>query len=146
VSVAGACGVALDPDRAGWYARGMWWLLHGGEKTRVVPGGERFVARCPSCQAEAQMVEVEVTTSAGAFFVDVVKAKDRGYRCQRCGEVAIEADAAPASRPGARPAPAPARDYVAEAAAARAEAQARRAELDTRLDDELAELKRKMGR
>ena len=63
------------------------WLLHGRKKTKKVKGGQTLHQRCPDCGADATFHEVEITTSAGAFFVDVVSDTERAFACSECDEV-----------------------------------------------------------
>ncbi len=123
----------------------MWVLFHSSKKTKAVRGGESFVQRCPSCNKKSTFVEVEIEENLGVFFVDVIGDKERGYRCGSCGDMFKEdPDAAPQKS---------AVDIERELAAAEqkrlAEAQRRR-ELSeakaVRIEDELAELKKKLGR
>ena len=129
----------------------MWWLLHGRRKTRAVSGGRTIEDICPSCKKPVKLDEVEIQTSGGVFFIDVLKSSTTAYRCRACGEVfeQREQQAAPLTAgPTGTPVPRPSapRDLLAELEAekaARAEAAQRRA---VRIDDELAALKRKMGK
>jgi len=73
------------------------------------------------CSERAKFVEVEITESFGAFFVDLVGDKERAYRCGACGETFDLKDQAPAGAP----------DKPAQPAKSAAE---------------LAELKKRMGR
>lgn len=65
----------------------MWFLFHGKTRTQAVAGGRTFDERCPACDVHARFHEVAVTTSAGAFLVDVAAATDQAFRCGACGEV-----------------------------------------------------------
>lgn len=157
----------------------MFWLLHGKTRTRVVPGGQTLEDKCPACGHWSTFHEVETTTSAGAFFVDVVSAADRGFRCARCTEVLDLVDDATAATSSARSAPASARaassrrassPHVADTTPSRSatatplpnpraprdllsvlesEREARiiaDAKRDLAVEDELAALKRKLGK
>lgn len=150
----------------------MFWLLHGKTKTRAVPGGQTLDDRCPACGHWTTLHEVETTTAAGAFFVDVVSATDRGFRCSHCGEVAdlVDTDDPPADAipraarlepaRAARPEPAratrptetplanppPPRDLLAVLEAERADRIIAAAKRDLAVEDELAALKRKLGK
>jgi hypothetical protein len=127
----------------------MWVLFHRNAKTRPVRGGETFVETCPECGVRATFEEVEVSENFGMFFVDLVGDKERAYRCRSCGEVFDLKD-----RGEAKPAPArPAVDVTAELARAeqRAAEEKRRRHAAAearaiRIDDELAELKKRMGK
>jgi len=130
----------------------MWLLFHHNAKTRVVRDGHSFVDTCPECGRKARFDEVEVTEGFGVFFVDLVSDKERKYRCTACGEVFDLRDQ-PDEPPARRPPPAkPARELERE----RREAEARQRELErarreiaekkaNQIEDELAELKKRMG-
>ena len=103
--------------------------------------------------------EVAVTTSAGAFFVDVAAATDRAFQCGACGEVfdlradldRAAADEAQAPPPTTRtgtpiPRPAPARDLLAQLEAESAQRAATAPQRAAAIDAELAALKRKLGK
>src|SRR6185503_16706265 len=94
----------------------MRWLLHGRTKTRGVKGGQVLHERCPECKENAAFRVVEVTTSAGAFFVDVLSSTDRAFQCSECGEVFDLRDTAGAGAGAAAALPAPTapRDMLAE--------------------------------
>jgi transposase len=124
----------------------MWLLFHRNAKTKPVRGGDSFVDTCPECGNRATFVEVEITESVGVFFVDLLDDTERAYRCCACGETFDLKDKAPAS------APPPARPIKS---AAELELESVRAELKrreaarakaVRIEDELAELKKRMGR
>lgn len=119
----------------------MWFLFHKNAKVRAVKGGERFVETCPSCARRATFVEVEIEENVGMFFVDVLGDKQRAYRCAACGDTFdLEERAAPPARtlPPARSA--------AELAAATKARELAAATKATRVEDELAELKRRLGK
>ena len=143
----------------------MWLLFHRNAKTKVVRDGDSFVETCPECGRRARFDEVEVSESFGVFFLDLVTDRERKYRCSACGDVFDLRDQPDAPAP--RSAPAAARDAErdradaearrADAEARRADAEARRAEAErvrrerseasaNRIEDELAELKKRMGR
>lgn len=121
----------------------MFWLLHGKTKTRLVPGGQTLHDTCPACGEHAAFHEVEVTTAAGAFFVDVVSGTDRGFRCSNCAEVMDLRDDDAAAAP---PAPPPPRDLLAVLEAEREARIIADAKRDLAVEDELAALKRKLGK
>lgn len=157
-------------------SRGMWMLVHRNAKTRLVAGGRSFLEVCPECGRKARFDEVEITKSYGVFFIDLIDDTERKYRCSACHEVfdlCDEPDSATAARAErARPAERETeraaearraaeaerlreRARVQAAADARAQiraAQARAAEAEAahakaaRIEDELAELKKRMGR
>jgi hypothetical protein len=117
----------------------MWFLFHRKEGMRAVPGGEAFTEECPTCQQRTRFVEVEISEKYGVWFVDVVKDEERAFRCTKCGDVFDLRDSAPAETPPpvAKPTPAkpaPAKPPVDTAA------------VKKKIDDELAELKKRMGR
>lgn len=151
----------------------MWMLVHRNAKTRLVAGGRSFLDVCPECGRKARFDEVEITKSYGVFFIDLIDDKERKYRCSACHEVfdlRDEPDRATSARTeAARQAEREAeRDAAAEArrtaeverlreqaraqavqarAAQNRAAQARAAEAKAaRIEDELAELKKRMGR
>ena len=125
----------------------MWLLFHRNAKTRPVRGGESFIETCPECGRRATFIEVEVTESFGVFFVDLVGDQERAYRCGACGETFDLKDQAP---PSAAPPPKKPVKSLAELEleAVRAELKRREAARAkaTQIDDELAELKKRMGR
>jgi len=124
----------------------MWLLFHRNAKTRPVRGGDSFVETCPECGKRATFVEVEIAESFGVFFVDLVGDKERAYRCGACGETFDLKDPQPASAP---PPTKPARS-AAELERERALAEQQRREAArakaAQIEDELAELKKRMGR
>jgi hypothetical protein len=135
----------------------MWLLFHRRAKTRPVRGGDSFIDTCPECGKRATFSEVEISESYGVFFVDVVDDKERAYRCGACGETfdlkdqAPAAAAAPPAATAAAP-PKPARPVKTLAELEREEAlvaQRRREAAQAkavRIEDELAELKKRLGR
>jgi hypothetical protein len=149
----------------------MWMLVHRNAKTRLVAGGRSFLEVCPECGRKVRFDEVEITKSYGVFFIDLLDDKERKYRCSACHEVFDLRDE-PDSATSARAEAACQADREAERAAdarraaetdrlrerARAQAvqdraaqdraaQARAAEAKAaRIEDELAELKKRMGR
>jgi uncharacterized C2H2 Zn-finger protein len=126
----------------------MWLLFHRNAKTKVLADGETFVEKCPECGRRATFQEVEVSESFGVFFVDLVGDRERAFRCSACGDVFDLKDRGlPAAKTKTL-------DELAEearideqrrlvAAEARKEAAEAKA---VRIDDELAELKKRMGR
>jgi len=125
----------------------MWLLFHRNVKARVVRDGHSFIETCPECGRNARFDEVEISESYGVFFVDLVGDKERKYRCSVCGDVfdlRDEPDQLPAKS---------AQELARERAAAEArrtvEAEQRRAQAEAkanRIEDELAELKKRLGR
>jgi len=114
----------------------MWLLFHRNAKTRVVRDGRSFVETCPECRIRARFVEVEVTEGIGLFFIDLISDKERKYRCTACGDVFDLRDQADETA-AARTSP------LFGGAVARREAVELQA---NRIEDELAELKKRMGR
>jgi DNA-directed RNA polymerase subunit RPC12/RpoP len=122
----------------------MRWLLHGKTKTRPVKGGEIFEQVCPECGKKALFYEVEVTTSAGAFFVDLLSSTERAFICSKCEEVFdVKDDKDTAALPAGQPPP---RDLLSELEKDKAKRGALAAAKAQKVEDELAELKRKMGK
>ncbi len=112
----------------------------------MVSDGQTFTEECPTCQQKTRFVEVEVSEKYGVFFVDVVKDSERAFRCTKCGDVFDLRDApAVAAKPATPPAKI-GKDRVEQLAAEQRKRDDARAAIETKLDDELAELKRKMGR
>ena len=129
----------------------MWLLFHHNAKTKVVKDGESFVETCPECGRRARFDEVEVSENFGVFFVDLVGDKERKFRCSVCANVFDMRDQ-PEPAPAAKPAKS-ARELERERAAAQtrqlAEEQRRRDAAEAkanRIEDELAELKKRLGR
>jgi hypothetical protein len=121
-------------------------LFTGKSRTKAVAEAEVLREHCPVCKRTTDFIEIEVEHSAGVFFVDFLSDKERKFRCCRCGETfdrVIEEDevaAAPASRA------ATGMDRVEQLAAEQRKRDAAKARIEANLDDELAELKRRMGR
>ncbi len=119
----------------------MWLLFHRSGGTKVVAGGRTFVEECPTCERRTRFREIEVSEGFGLFFVDVVKDKERKFRCDECEDVfdLRDQEAAPppkaVSPPKARPAPVPEPDRAAA-----------RERIANKIEDELAELKRRLGK
>ena len=130
----------------------MWLLFHRNAKTRLVKDGHCFIERCPQCGRDARFEEVEQTESYGVFFVDLVGDRERGYRCRECGEVFDLKDEPAAARPAAASSSTTTeRPIDAERERERVEqvAQARRDAVEAKanqIEDELAELKKRLGR
>lgn len=120
------------------YARLVMWLLfHRKAGTKVVSGGRSFTEACPTCQKRTRFDEVEVSEKYGVWFVDVVDDAERAFRCSRCGDVfdlKDHSELPPASKPVAA---LPAKPQVT---------QADRERVAAKIEDELAELKRKLGK
>lgn len=125
----------------------MWMLVHRNAKTKLVAGGRSFLETCPECGRKARFDEVEITKSYGVFFIDLLDDTERKYRCSACHEVfdlRDEPAASPPAQTGAeREAERRAAGRQAEQAAQLREREQARA---VRIEDELAELKKRMGR
>jgi hypothetical protein len=129
----------------------MWFLFHRKEGTKAVAGGRSFVEECPTCKRDTRFDEIEVSESYGVWFVDLIGDKERAFKCRECGDTFDLRDEAPA-RTATRSAP-PAKTGMDRVEALAAEqrrrdgaAQAQRLQIEARLDDELAELKKRMGK
>jgi hypothetical protein len=145
----------------------MWLLFHRKAGTKVVAGGQHITEHCPTCDRTTRLREVEVGESYGVWFIDVVSDAERAFRCDSCGDVfdlrdqpssATRPSSATSSRSGSSTARS---DLAAPTAAERRQAEidkvealaaeqrrrdAERAARDVRIDDELAELKKRMGK
>ena len=133
----------------------MWFLFHRKEGTKSVADGQSFTQECPSCKQTARFAEVEVSESYGVWFVDVIGDKERAFRCTACGDTFDLRDEAaakplPVNVPSVEEKRQAHLDRVEQLAAEQrrrdAEAATHRAKVATRIDDELAELKKRMGR
>jgi uncharacterized C2H2 Zn-finger protein len=127
----------------------MWFLFHHNAKTQVVKNGESFVETCPECGRRARFDEVEVSDNFGVFFVDVVSDKERKFRCSRCANVFDLRDEPASAAQPAKSARELERERAAAQARQHAEEQRRREVAETkanRIEDELAELKKRLGR
>lgn len=120
----------------------MWMLFHRKAGTKVVRGGHTFVEQCPTCRKATRFREIEVSESYGVFFVNVVSDKERKYRCDVCEDVfdlRDPHDELPAAAPASR-------DRVEELAAEQRRRDEAKAAISTRIEDELAELKKRLGK
>lgn len=127
----------------------MWLLFHRKAKTRAVPNGLRFTDTCPDCKLLTTFTEVEVTEKVGMFFVDVVDTTERAYRCASCDAVFDRQDDGEPVAPVTRSATQLARDAHALEQRRLAEVAEHRdtvARKAVRIEDELAELKKRLGR
>ena len=115
----------------------MWLLFHRNAKTRPVRDGHTFVDTCPECHERTRFVEVEIEENFGVWFVDVVGDKERAYRCSACGET-FDRKGDDAAEP-APPTPAVAVRTAEQIAA-------EKAAKEIRIDDELAALKKRLGK
>ena len=108
-----------------------------------MPDGQTFTEECPSCQKRTRFVEVAIKSSYGLFFVlDVISDEERAFRCCACGETFDLKDDAP-SAATTRPAAAkPTSKPIVELKPDRAAVE----RIERKIDDELAELKKRMGR
>src|SRR5947208_467734 len=83
------------------------------------------------------------STAAGVFFIDVLSSTDRAYQCSACYETFDLKDTAEdAPVEDVRPA----RDLAAELLAEKRQREAAVAAKSRQIDDELAALKRKLGK
>ena len=127
----------------------MWLLFHRSGGTKVVPGGRTFVEECPTCERQTRFREIEVSEGFGLFFVDLVKDKERKFRCDECEDVFDLRDQAAqvtAPPPKAKPAPLPERNHAEELAAEQRRRDDAKAAIAIRIEDELAELKKRLGK
>lgn len=125
----------------------MWLLFHRNAKTRVVRDGRSFVESCPECRRQARFVEVEIEENYGVFFIDVISDKERKYRCTACGDVFDLRDKP--DEPPAKSARQLAEERAPAEARRAAEVEQRRVRAEVRanrIEDELAELKKRLGR
>jgi hypothetical protein len=113
----------------------MWLLFHRKAGTKVVPGGRTFVEHCPTCEKPTRFREIEMTESFGVWFVDVLGDKERKYRCDSCQDVFDLRDQEKALPEEPKPLPAPKKDHAAE-----------RERIANKIEDELAELKKRLGK
>jgi rubredoxin len=126
----------------------MWMLFHRNAKTKVVRDGHSFVETCPECGRKARFDEVEISESYGVFFIDLVDDKERKYRCSVCGDVFDLRDE-PVRAPPAKSAKELAHERAVAEARQPEEAEQRRERAvakANRIEDELAELKKRLGR
>jgi hypothetical protein len=115
----------------------MWLLYTHKDCTRVVPGGRTFVERCPTCEKPTRFREIEVAESFGVWFVDLVGDKERKYRCDVCEDVFDLRDQ-PTELPqevDPEPLPTPKRNVAVE-----------RERITNKIEDELVELKKRLGK
>ena len=117
----------------------MLWLFTGKTRTRSVPDGATMREHCPSCGRTSTFHEVEVTTSGGVFFIDLLSDTSRAWRCDRCGDVFDQRDE-PAKAPPPKP-----RDLLETLESDRARRESDRARRDAQVEDELAALKKRLG-
>ena len=120
----------------------MWLLFHRSGGTKVVSGGRTFTEDCPTCERRTRFREIEVSEGFGLFFVDVVKDKERKFRCDECEDVFDLRDqdtqaAPPPPPPPSKAMPLPQPDPDRAAA---------RERIAAKIEDELAELKRRLGK
>ena len=121
----------------------MWMLFHRRAGTKVVSGGQTFVERCPTCEKPTRFREIEVSESYGVFFVDVVGDKETKFRCDVCEDVFDLRDK-PAALPAAKPRATI--DKVEDLAAEQRRRDEAKAKIATKIEDELAELKKRLGK
>ncbi|HEX5059817.1 MAG TPA: hypothetical protein VFV99_10685 [Kofleriaceae bacterium] len=120
----------------------MWFLAHRKGSTKVVPDGQTFTEECPTCQKRTRFVEVAITAKYGLFFVvDMIKDEERAFACTKCGDIFDLKDTdAPATKPTPSK-PTPSKPIVKPEVDREAVAK-----IERKIDDELAELKRRMGK
>jgi uncharacterized Zn finger protein (UPF0148 family) len=121
----------------------VWFLLTGKSRTKAVSGGEVLREHCPVCKRTTRFIEVEVEHAAGVWFVDLISDKERKFHCTDCGETfdrVIEEEEKPALTAK------PAVNKLEALAAEQRRRDASKAHIAAKIDDELAELKRRMGR
>jgi hypothetical protein len=118
----------------------MWMLFHRKAGAKVVRGGHSFVEHCPTCDKPTRFREIEVSESYGVWFVDVVGDKERKYRCDVCEDVFDLRDQPDAALPE------PKRNQVEDLAAEQRRRDEATARIATKIEDELAELKKRMGK
>src|SRR6185295_1618226 len=129
----------------------MWLMFHHRAKTKVVEGGDTFVETCPECGRRARFDEVEVCESVGVFFIDLIDDKERKFRCSACANVFDLRDDEPQQKPAlpTKSAQQLERERNAEQMrrlAAERDARERAEAKANRIEDELAELKKRLGR
>ena len=126
----------------------MWLLFHHERGTKVLPGGHTFVEDCPTCKRSRRFREVEITEKQGIWFLDLDDDKRRAYRCDGCGDVfdlREQAEMPERPAPPARAAALPPSRREDPALAERRREEERVAR-ENRIEDELAELKKRLGR
>jgi rubredoxin len=123
----------------------MWWLLHYSGGTRCVPGGESFVETCPECKTKTRFDEVEVSESLGVFFVDVVSDKERKFRCRSC-ECVFDRKDDGTEAPAQAALPPPPQKSAKQLAREERDRKELAESKANRIEDELAELKKRLGR
>ena len=118
-------------------------LFHRRAGTKVVRGGQTFVERCPTCEKPTRFREIEVNESFGVWFVDVVGDKERKYRCDECEDVF---DLRDQGDPEPEALPEPRANRALELAAEQRRRDEAKAAIANRIEDELAELKKRLGK
>jgi hypothetical protein len=121
----------------------MWFLVHRKGSTKAVPDGKTFTEQCPTCQKRTRFVEVAIKSSYGVFFVlDMLSDEERAFRCCACGETFDLEDDDGTDDANDHAAPPPVAKPVVAVKPDRAAIE----KIERKLDDELAELKKRMGR
>jgi hypothetical protein len=126
----------------------MFFLFGKKTRARPVANGRTVTGRCPGCETIQQLHEVERESTYTAYIaIDLFSSKERAFACASCGEV-VDADEIASTPP---PRDERAEREAREAATQRREAekQRREAEKKTRareVDEELAELKKRLGK
>ena len=125
----------------------MWFLFHRKAQTQAVAGGRELTEHCPSCEKRTRFVEVEVTKKYGVWFVDVLKDRETAFRCTKCGEVyELEVPAEERAQLDAAAKAKAQMDRVEELAAEQRRRDAAKVKIAAKIDDDLAELKKRMGK
>ncbi|AKF11158.1 hypothetical protein [Sandaracinus amylolyticus] len=131
----------------------MFFLFGQKKRAKRIAGARAITVRCPHCEKPRVFVEVELERTYTAYvMIDLWTSKDRAFGCTECGEI-LDADSDEAvAALAALDAPDPkalAKQRAALEAERAARAKAREAEQEQRdrdVEDELAALKKKLGR
>jgi hypothetical protein len=133
----------------------MFLWLGTAKSTRRIKGGRKERAFCPECDEQTSFVEVEVEEKVLLFSViDFLGDKQRAFRCQECDSVGQLVDQGDLSagvledlspEAAERLERARAAERASHAAAEREKMERDRRQREQRADDELLELKARMG-
>ena len=107
----------------------MFLLFHHEHSAKFVRGGRTFVEKCPTCERPTRFREIEITEKQGIWGLEIDDDTRRAFRCDSCEDVF-----------DLREPPPPARPVVAKLPEPKPQIDA------TRIEDELAELKKRMGK
>jgi len=127
----------------------VWLLFHRRAGAQVVKDGQVLTEHCPTCEKTTRFDEIETSESFGIWFVDVVGDKQRAFRCRACGDtfdlrdVPDEPDEEPAPQPKPKPRQI---DRTEQLALEQRTRDAERAQRASKIEDELAALKKKLGK